>query len=287
MPVLPWLEADTAAAMALLRSRESTSLFLLSNLESHGPRLGTAMNSGNYKVVVEGDRPTGVFALTRRGNLIVQFDGPPTPAALESVLDGCATEPMAVEGLLGDWIGVEPLLAALKARRPDFEPTMVARDLLFERPIDDSDLARRHPAVRLLTADDFDAWDARNSAFLSGEGLPVQGTREERRASFLERVAVGAWWGLMVDGELASMAAHNARAGKVAQIGGVYTPEAHRRRGYSRAVMETLLADSRQQGFDKLVLFTGTGNLAAQAMYRAMGFAEIGAFGMIFGRYAS
>ena len=66
---------NVAQARAFLEQNLETSLFLLSNLESYGHRVGDSLNSGNFKLLATGGRIDAVFCLSRRGNLLAQTGG--------------------------------------------------------------------------------------------------------------------------------------------------------------------------------------------------------------------
>jgi predicted GNAT family acetyltransferase len=282
MHVEPLIESRRDEALAFLRDRRETSLYLLSNLAEYGPVLTEHLNSGNFKVVVDGDRVVAVFVLTRRGNLVAQCDEADAIANL--ILDACETEPIALQGFVSRWAVADPLHRAHQARHPRFDTTFHARDILFRRPVE-SGRAPADPAVRPLQAGDFEAWDPLQRAFLEQEGIPVQGTMAQRRTLFEAQTARGHWWGYVADGKLVSTVALNACIEGVGQVGGVYTPPEHRRRGYSRAVMQRLFADAAGPlGLHTLILFTGEGNVEAQRMYEQLGFERIGHFGLIFGQ---
>ncbi|MFP5380506.1 MAG: GNAT family N-acetyltransferase, partial [Vicinamibacteria bacterium] len=94
----------------------------------------------------------------------------------------------------------------------------------------------------------------------------------------------GHWWGAWEDDRLVSIASFNAYYHPVAQVGGVYTAPPWRRRGFSRAVMQTLMRDASEvHALERLILFTGEQARAARALYDALGFESIGAYGLYFG----
>jgi ribosomal protein S18 acetylase RimI-like enzyme len=68
----------------------------------------------------------------------------------------------------------------------------------------------------------------------------------------------------------------NARLPDIVQIGNVWTPPPLRGRGYGRAVVAGALAIARASGVADAILATGRHNVAAQAAYRAIGFALVG-----------
>ena len=76
--------------------------------------------------------------------------------------------------------------------------------------------------------------------------------------------------------ELVSMAAFNATMPDTVQIGGVWTPEQHRRRHYARAVVAGALTTAAQRNISYTLLFTN--NPYAARCYQALGFQKIGIY---------
>ncbi len=276
-------DSDLERVRAFLESHVDTSLFLLSTLAALGPRLGPHLNSGNFRTIEEGGEIVAVFCLTRRGNLLVQAGGRTDLA--EPIFEACASEPVELRGIVGEWPMAEALWKLLRAD-PRFETSHNLKDVLYRLML--KDLVGPMPAspnVRLLDAADFGQWERLNSAYFAELGLPLQATVEERRNDFIMRVRSGLWWGAFDEhNELVSIAALNATYGSLGQVGGVYTRPADRRKGSSYAVMQRLIADCRHRlGFDKLVLFTGEDNISARRLYESLGFGAAGAFGLLLG----
>jgi GNAT superfamily N-acetyltransferase len=78
-------------------------------------------------------------------------------------------------------------------------------------------------------------------------------------------------------GVIVGKAGTNARGFRVDQIGGVYTLPARRGRGVAAALMATLLAEIARLG-RKPSLFVKPANAAALALYRGLGFEDIGEY---------
>jgi len=270
-------EATRPAALALLQAQLKSSIFLLGNLAEFGPVLTDHLNSANFRVVLRDGIVAGVFALTRRGNLLVQTDRAADYG--DVILAAIAQDPIPLTGFVGDWDLIDPL----RTRLPHWAATYDNREPIFElhlagRPVPVTS------GARLLTAADFPAWYALRHAFNVEAGLPQQGTPEQQRTMFDGMVVRRRQWGVDLDGVLVALAAMNSDACGAGLVGGVYTAPSARRRGLSRAVMEQLAADARDvHGLDRLVLFTGDTNAAAQALYTSMGFVQDGLFGLIFG----
>jgi len=97
---------------AFLEQNRETALFLLSNLEAHGPSLTEDLNSGNFKGLMGSEGLHGVFCLTRRGSLLAQTEGDCTV----EILEACQAEKISIEGVLGEWETARGLWEALLAR---------------------------------------------------------------------------------------------------------------------------------------------------------------------------
>lgn len=274
--------ANVEPARAFLARRPETSLLLLSSLRAFGPRLGESLYSGDFKAWVEGGAVRAVWCLTRGGSLVAQSGGRAEVAP--AIVRACDREPFPVRGVLGEWTITQALWDLLSAER-GLRPSFVSREVSYRlRLAEPAAPAPPAAAVRRLTPEDGDAWSRLSGAFLAEQGLPEQGSAEQRRAAFVRSAGLGHWWGAFEGRELVSLAGYTALYDTIAQIGGVFTPPERRRRGLSRAVMQTLLHDSvAVHGLERLFLFTGERNVAARAMYESFGFRTCGHFGLFFG----
>ncbi|MDB6161965.1 MAG: acetyltransferase [Gammaproteobacteria bacterium] len=280
-------DSDIERVRAFLESHVDTSLFLLSTLAALGPRLGSHLNSGNFRVIQEGGQIAAVFCLTRRGNLLVQAGGRVDLA--EQIFEDCETEPMEVRGIVGEWPAAEALWKLLCAD-PRFEPTHALKDVLYRLMLKETtrpagEALNGSVTVRALDPEDFVQWERLNSAYFAELSLPLQATLEQRRTDFIVRIRSGLWWGAFDDCyDLVSIAALNATYGSLGQVGGVYTRPADRKKGLAKAVMRLLIEDCRKRlRFEKLVLFTGEDNTAARRLYESLDFQAAGAFGLLLG----
>ena len=78
---------------------------------------------------------------------------------------------------------------------------------------------------------------------------------------------------LWVDrGEPVSLAACSAAASGIARVGPVYTPPAHRRRGYGAAVTASATARACERGAVHVVLYTDVGNPTSNSIYQFIGY---------------
>jgi predicted GNAT family acetyltransferase len=277
-------DSDLEHVRAFLESHVDTSLFLLSTLSALGPRLGSHLNSGNFRLVEEQGEIVAVCCLTRRGNLLVQAGGRKDLA--EEIFEACETDPTEIRGVVGEWPTAEALWNLLRAD-PRFQTTHALKDIQYRLMLEDvpETLSSPRLPVRALELDDFTQWQRLNTAYFAELNLPLQATLEQRRADFSARVRCGLWWGAFDDAyELASIAAINATYGALGQVGGVYTRPADRNRSLSKAVMRLLIEDcSERLGFEKLVLFTGETNKPARGLYESLGFKAVSTFGLLLG----
>ena len=81
-----------------------------------------------------------------------------------------------------------------------------------------------------------------------------------------------------VAGEPVALAGHTAVVGGMARIGPVYTPEEQRGRRYGSAVTAAAVRSAVAAGATELVLFTDLDYPTSNAVYRRLGFVEVGRF---------
>ncbi len=274
-------DSDLERVRAYLEAHMDSSLFLLSNLATLGPRLGEHPNSGNYRCVVEQETIVAVFSLTRRGNLLVQGAGRADLA--EQILRACDAEPIGVTGVIGDW-GTAEALWRLVCADPSFEPTLSQKDLLFTLPLTSSVIEAHTADARLLSVDDFELWEPLNAAYLAELRIPMELSHDRRRAEFESGARAARWWGAFDGDRLVAIAGLNAVYARLGQVGGVYSRPEERCKGYGSAVMRQLIADCRtRHRFERLALFTGHDRLAARRLYESLGFQPGGTFGLLLG----
>ena len=275
--------AKLPAVQSFLHKNAETSLFLASNLTAYGPSLSDRMNSGNFKYLHAGDHVHGVFCLTRRGNLLAETGGNTDYAP--AIIDACCAEPIRISGVVGEWQLASAIWQILIKTGYIANVLHTSRERLYRLALDKTTSpSSQTSSVQWLKPEDFDQWESLNSAYMREEGLPIQGTREQRRADFEESARKKHWWGIWNDGTLAAISALNAVHESMGQIGGVYTTPEQRRCGFGKRVMQTLISDCVYvHKLQKLLLFTGDKNLAAQRLYESLGFRQAGEFALLFG----
>ncbi len=272
-------DTNLAIVHAFLEQHADTSMFMLNNLTMHGPRIGSALNSGNFKVIEESGDLRAVFCLTRRTIILAEAGGHTEFA--HCIVEACRAEPIPFGGVVGEWKLAEAMWSILR-NSPGFKETYASKEILQACDLTGLTVSAARSQVRHLCVEDFDQWDLLNVAFCAEEGLPLQGTPAERRTGFGRNAEQRRWWGHFEDGRLLAMAGLNAVYKQLGQVGGVYTVQDQRRRGLSRATMSALLADSiHVHRLQRLVLFTGDHNRAARHLYDTLGFSTIGDFALL------
>lgn len=273
---------DEALLVLFLRERLDTSLFLLSNLERGGIVDGDELFQATYVGAFERGQLRSVAAHCWNGVMLVQ-GGPDLELAVRHAL---AATGRSLAGLIGPWALLPPLFAMLKV-----PPATIGRhvpEILFSLTLD----ALRVPAllqqpgivVRVPTAAEIDESLVDMRVAYEAEALGLHASEDRRQAARADLRASRAredCFVLLHEGGVVAFTAFNARATGVVQVGGVYTPPPLRGKGYARAAVAASLLQARSRGMLRSVLFTGRDNLAAQRCYRALGYTEVGEYGVV------
>ncbi len=274
-------ERDIESIIQFLKKHEDQSLFLLGNLESYGPTVSEKPYSGNYQAICQGDELIAVFCLTRVGNLLITSTV--VEPIFETLLDACLKEKLPIRGLLGEWDFCHKFWPYLKNQGIINEEEYSSKEPLY-RLLLQPDQKVSFPNTSRLTEEHFNGWRRLNRDYLKEAGLPQGLTDEEVYELYLQEVANGEIWGHFVDNQLVSIADLNAKAFDLAQLGGVYTDPNHRRKGYSKRVIQKLIQDIAIEGASKLVIFTEEDNIGAQKLYESLGAEQVGYYSLNFGR---
>jgi RimJ/RimL family protein N-acetyltransferase len=275
-------EQTLEAAKRFLVGYEDSSMFLLGNLEAHGFKLTDAPNSANYRIVKNGERIVGVFALTRRGNLLVQSEV--ADLIFEQVLSACGDDKIQIKGLLSEWDFAHKFWLCLRKKKIIQRETFMSKEVLYSLKLDGK-TPSGDQKVRLLQESDFEQWKPLRLAYTIEEKLPDTLNDQQLREAYMSSIRAKTAWGyFLLGGELVSLGNLNAKAVGLGQIGGVFTTLRSRRKGYSKQTMLKLMQDSHSMhGIRKLLLFTGERNVAAQRLYQSLGFKRIGHYALLFG----
>jgi GNAT superfamily N-acetyltransferase len=259
-----------------------TSLFLISNaehagLEDHGKPL-----QGTYVAHFDDGALTAVACHCWNGNLLLQGER----GLEEAVLGAVDRSGRPIKGLMGSVSLVtrarEALgLTAAPARLEESE-RLLTLDLAALRvpPL----LSEPHIEFRVPTAAEIAGPLAAYREVYLVETLHMQRTPDLLATA---RAQVENWhrakslWVLADSGTVVSMTAFSANARGVVLVGGVYTPPELRGKGYARAAVAGSLLHARDHGSRRSVLFTPESNVPAQKTYRALGYEDVGDWGLV------
>ncbi len=282
MPTLRALTPDdTQVLHVFLERHRQSSMFLRSNVVHGGLVYAGLHHQGHYAGSFEGDVLTDVAAHYWNGNVILQAPKRPLEVA-QAVVKNSGR---AVNGVLGPWFqvqAVEPHLDLDRSRLGKIVPEHLYALQLSDLKVP-SQLASGNVRHRLAHKDDLPtlvAW--RRIYDRITMGFPEHAISDMRNADMLSlMIEDQRLWVLVKDGMLVSMTGFNAILPDTVQVGGVFTPEQHRGHGYARSAVAASLLDARDAGATEALLFTEMDNYPAQKAYEALGFVNVGDYGMV------
>lgn len=292
LSVQSWSAENESRALSFLKFHYATSMFLLGNFADQGAKLSQHPNSGNFKVIEQSsddrvsakDEVLGVFSLTRRGILLVTVNTANTKSTdmISLIVKTVLEENISIRGVIGEYEIASLIWDYLKSNQIVLSTSFQSKEILYS--LNSLQDVQADAQVRFLCVDDFGQWLPMCLAYLKEEGLKNDLSEQTMKDSFIEGCAERKHWGLFSEqGRLISIAALNARAFDVGQVGGVYTLPEFRRQGVSRRTMRQMLTDClKELRLSKMILFTGEKNDAAQKVYEGLRFQRIGHFGMFF-----
>ncbi len=127
--------------------------------------------------------------------------------------------------------------------------------------------------ARLATLDDLDLVVAWTKAFNTDTGM--DGATADLEATVRRRVEAGRFW-LWELGDPVAMTMSVPPVSGVTRVGMVYTPAAHRRNGYARALVAQVSEIALASGSTKCVLYTQLSNSSSNGIYRRIGYCAVG-----------
>lgn len=254
---------DEAALTAFLSGHLETSMFLLGNLQAQGLAPSDHPHATTYVLQEQDGRISAVLGLSNSGFLMCQAPGL-TPALAHRLLAPLAGR--ETQGMTGEADQVAVVLAALSAR-----PRLNRIEPLFA--LDLNRLPGTAWPIRLPTPDDvalltdwFTGYLAETDSGTPAEAaIRAQAAVKDSPVRLIERA-----------GRPVAMAAINAAAGDVVQVGGVYTPPPLRGQGLAGQAVAALLAEARGKGAARAILFAASE--AAAKAYVRIGFQRIGSY---------
>ena len=272
---------DEARLEDFLRPYVDSSLFLLSNSRQvgfldHGERF-----EGTYLAALEDGQIVGVVAQYWQGSLIFQ-----APLGLNELVAAHALAPRRpIRGLLGpasqvqqakEQLGFEAAQVQLDEQEGLY--SLLLRDLIVPEDLRSGRLGGRRIELRDLDLVTRFRVDYQLELLGAEDSAELRATCRTDLEVSLER---GDTWVLEDAGQVVASTSFNAVIAEAVQVGGVWTPPAHRGRGYGRSVVAVSLLDARQQGVERSVLFTGEDNVGARKAYAALGFQRIGDYRIV------
>jgi RimJ/RimL family protein N-acetyltransferase len=262
-------EADLPALTNFLRTRTPLAMFALANIARFGLR-GGHPHATQFWAYRRNGRPVAVIGQSEAGMLMPHLPEWPQDLDLSflngRMVSGLAGAPSEVDRL-SDHCGLSDTATTLAADEPLF--TLSLADL-------------RTPDVTGLTLAPLSAMpvqmlqDWRCNYGTEVMGLDPEIAQAQAAVEAKDYVAADSHRVLLRDGVPVALTGFNARLPDVVQIGGVYTPPDLRGRGHARAAVALHLAEVRSMGVTRAILFAA--NDAAARAYRAVGFAQIGAY---------
>lgn len=264
MMLRPATLADHPAIAAFLRLHEASSLFPLANLLDEAAQ--------TLWCAREGAELAGVLALNAGGFLMPQWPGL-DPGAARRALAG-----RSVSAIVGPWDQVTALREAMDIRlehlrhngreplcrlslpdliRPEADGTVL-------RPLREAD---RETVTGWRMAYNAEAW-----------GRTDTGAREQAGRDVSRWLVAGSHRLLWQGDRPVALTGLNARLPDVVQVGGVYVPPELRNRGHARRAVAFHLAEARDDGAERAVLFAAS--TAALRAYQAIGFVQTGWMGL-------
>ncbi|WP_282076877.1 GNAT family N-acetyltransferase [Epibacterium ulvae] len=266
-------QGDLSWIQDFLMQHAQSSMFLLSNLKTHG--LGSDAPRALRVWIQEGIH-SGVFAITNEGMVM-----PQASHANEA-------EWRAAAGLVAGGTIIGVLAEAHQARQflkyasLGHHPCEVNRDEpgfaldlndLDVPNVDGLELRPLAQAPRSLIV----KWRRDYNVEILGAPQAEAGTRAEAEVSgFLARET---HWALYRGANPVSMCGINAQAGPVVQIGGVYTPPDLRSQGLARCAVALMLRHLHHEGVQRAVLFAASD--AAAKAYTSLGFQRNGSYALV------
>lgn len=263
------VDADVPQLTAFLSRHIESSMFLLGNLEAHGVAGSNHPHATTYYLRLSGEEITGVFGIANGGFLMCQLPGVTEAEARDYValVDG-----ITFRGMTGEAAQIRSFLPVLPVppgdwQKQEIEP-LYALDLAALTP-SDAKTRRVLPEDHALLRTWFRHYLEDTDMATGDQARREAETRaDEALTSDLIRVM------LDVEGKPCAMSAVNARAGAALQVGGVFVPRELRGQGLAGRVVSAMLAELRDQGLSRAILFAASEGAAR--VYERIGFQRVG-----------
>lgn len=268
--IRPAVAGDEALIEGFLQGHPNSSMFLRSNLATAG--IGNLDHPHGTQFLLQMRRGAliGVFGLTNEGYAMCQA---PLAEAEDWATFMRAMAGRSVNGLTGPDAQVLQAIEALGVAAEAFSVNHA--EPLYRLELDQ--LVPHDGSIRAPETLDVDLLTLWFLAYGKDTGIYTG----DKAAEWAIGRAVNAIKGdmtrlLIADGRPVAMTAFNARFADMVQIGGVFTPEDRRGKGYGRRVVAAHLAEVRAEGVKTAILFSN--NDAASRAYEAIGFQRVGSY---------
>lgn len=254
---------------AFLKQRDWQAMFPLVNLDRHGIDGGHPRAVRMWLSRDDCGAVTDVLSVTKEGMVMPMLPSGDWAAAAK-VLDGLMTF-----GFVGPAEQCRPLKAAMgltnaPATLDHDEPQfLLGLDALRMPPAPEGE---RFVSIGDAPRAVVEQWRVDYDV----EALRMDRAKAEAEGSaeIAGYIAADSHRVLMAGGEPVCLTGFNAALPDIVQIGGVYTPPAHRGRGYARRAVALHLAEAKAKGASRATLFSASDG--ASRAYRAIGFEEVG-----------
>ncbi|MEY4547818.1 MAG: hypothetical protein RL685_4013 [Pseudomonadota bacterium] len=270
---------DAALLEEFLRAHRDSSMFLLRNLR----RAGLADDGERYEAAYAGSfgggKLQGVVAHCWNGFLLLQAPEGLEPA-LRCVLAHTKQQhrDRNISAFIGPTSQVQQARKALglsaAPTRPSDSEWLYGLDLAELRPpeaLRTGFLEYRLPLPRehALLCEWRMAYEVESLGVEPGDEL-----REAAEQYVSDQIEAGQLWVAVTRGTPVSMTAFNAALPDMVQLGGTYTPQVQRGRGFAQVAVAGALLAARERGVQRAVLFTS--NPSAVRTYERVGFRRVG-----------
>ncbi len=260
------VQSDVPHITDFLRQNITTSMFPLMNLTEHGLDAAHPRSPRIWLRRADG-RVTDVLSVTQQGMVMPQC---PNGGWNEVARMLCARD---LSGVIGPADQARSFIAA--AGLGDVRTTLDEDEPLLELQLSTLNLPDGPGHIVPLSQVDKElilGWmETYQREALKTNAPDVARFAAEGYASNIERDSHVA---LIVEGRPVAMTGFNAAVRDTVQIGGVFTPEGLRGRGYARRAVALHLDQARRAGVAQAVLFSA--NASARRAYEAIGFAQTG-----------
>jgi predicted GNAT family acetyltransferase len=265
------VEEYAAAALAFLEAAPSERNVLRSIVESARAGQGIWSAPPAWFWVDEDGATVGAASWTPPHRLLVSsHPAEAAPLLAAAVRDVAQRRARRLPGVNGPPSAAHAFAGAWRALTGEGAETHMR--LLLHELTAVTDPFQPRGSTRCATSSDTDLLAAWLVAFV-GEAratLPPDPLRAVEQA--VGRGTLHVW----EDGAVVSMTGCVLPVAGVARVGPVYTPVAHRNRGYGRALVAAVSRRLLDGGADRCVLFTDQSNPVSNAIYRQVGYVPIG-----------